>query len=289
MIRLFRRLFIMIFLTAVFPLFNTVVAEESEEFKEALCFVSRYPEYKKIWGEIAKGLNDDQIKNWVEAFSDDSSISNFLCDHKDHEEFPTLLFHKISELMKKTPSFETEQVREGTACNDLDVSKNFSPDGKYMVAISVSNPKQVNIRKKDEKTVSLVKEKCILHHGVINSVSFSPDGQYIVTASDDKTAMIWGLGTSGDWINKGRIDHNDLVHSATFSYDGQHIVTASADKTAKIYGLNDVGRWEEKACISHDHEVIMARLSVDGRYVVIMSKDEMNKIYRLRMRRYPTY
>ncbi|KFA93146.1 hypothetical protein Q664_10950, partial [Archangium violaceum Cb vi76] len=62
--------------------------------------------------------------------------------------------------------------------------------------------------------------------------SFSPDGQFIVTASGDKTARVWRVDGQGEpVVLRG---HEQGVSSAVFSPDGQRVVTASEDKTARV-------------------------------------------------------
>ena len=56
------------------------------------------------------------------------------------------------------------------------------------------------------------------HVSIVNSASFSPDGQQIVTASDDSTARLW------DSVGRPLVilaDHIGPVRSASFSPDGQ--------------------------------------------------------------------
>ena len=65
------------------------------------------------------------------------------------------------------------------------------------------------------------------------SAAFSPDGQRIVTASDDNSARIWDAAT-GKQIAALQ-GHTDRVRSAAFSPDGRRIVTASDDNTARIW------------------------------------------------------
>ena len=67
----------------------------------------------------------------------------------------------------------------------------------------------------------------------VNSAQFSPDGQRVVTASDDKTARLWDAA-SGKPIGEP-MKHEDVVNSAQFSPDGQRVVTASEDKTARLW------------------------------------------------------
>ena len=71
------------------------------------------------------------------------------------------------------------------------------------------------------------------HEDNVNSAQFSPDGQRVVTASDDKTARLWDAA-SGKPIGVP-MTHDDRLTSAQFSPDGQRVVTASYDKTARLW------------------------------------------------------
>jgi WD40 repeat protein len=62
--------------------------------------------------------------------------------------------------------------------------------------------------------------------------AFSPDGQRIVTASEDGTARVW-KAANGQPLLKLE-GHTSLVDQAAFSPDGQRIVTGSKDKTARM-------------------------------------------------------
>jgi WD40 repeat protein len=71
------------------------------------------------------------------------------------------------------------------------------------------------------------------HTDWVTSAAFSPDGQRVVTASDDGTARVWDAAT-GQGLHT-LAGHTDWVSSAAFSPDGRLVVTASADNTARTW------------------------------------------------------
>ncbi|MCT7992039.1 hypothetical protein NG794_27030, partial [Laspinema sp. D6] len=74
------------------------------------------------------------------------------------------------------------------------------------------------------------------HGDNVRSGDFSEKGDYLLTASQDKTAKIWD--------KKGKLiytltGHREGVNSAYFFPDGQSVITASRDKTARVWPLLD--------------------------------------------------
>ena len=77
-------------------------------------------------------------------------------------------------------------------------------------------------------------EQCLTGDvGVVRSVSLSPDGSRLVSASSDKTVRIWN-GKTGqeEHCLKG---HRGTVYSVSWSPDGSRLVSASGDKTVRIW------------------------------------------------------
>ena len=75
------------------------------------------------------------------------------------------------------------------------------------------------------------------HDDAVEKVTFSPDGQLILTASDDQTARLWS-SADGKLIAT-LTGHTGKVIVAIFSPDGQRVVTTSLDHTARVWSAVD--------------------------------------------------
>ena len=105
----------------------------------------------------------------------------------------------------------------------------------------------------------------ITTEALIDSVqyaSFSPDGRYLVTASNDHTARVWEVAT-GEAVTPS-LRHNFLVTSAFFSPDGHRVVTASGDGTARVWEI--VGRGETALNFRHDSGAWCVAFSSDANF-----------------------
>jgi WD40 repeat protein len=71
------------------------------------------------------------------------------------------------------------------------------------------------------------------HNGAITSNSFSPDNNYVLTASEDATAKIWS--TQYGEMLFSLDDHQEDVVFASFIDNGHQVITSSFDHTAKIW------------------------------------------------------
>jgi len=71
------------------------------------------------------------------------------------------------------------------------------------------------------------------HHNVVQAVAWSPNGQRIASASDDKTVQVWNALSGAEAV----IYKNGVspVWSVAWSPDGQHIASASWDTTVQIW------------------------------------------------------
>ena len=114
------------------------------------------------------------------------------------------------------------------------------------------------------------------HSGRVNSVSFSPDGTLIATASADGTAIVWDKQGN----QQARLSHShEEVISVSFSPDGNLIATACADGTAKLWNLQGdrVGDGEFK----HSKGLTYVSFSPNGNLLATASYDDTAKLWNL--------
>lgn len=103
----------------------------------------------------------------------------------------------------------------------------WSPDGSQIAYGTVDHLGHVlDLRTGIEKAL------LIGHHGLIDSISFSSNGQYVLTGSHDRSARVWDLDGNELLALQG---HADRVLSSEFSPDFRRVVTAALDGTVRVW------------------------------------------------------
>lgn len=74
------------------------------------------------------------------------------------------------------------------------------------------------------------------HDGPVRSIALSPDGQTLITGSDDGAAIVW---EAGRWAARARLESPRGIRAVDISPDGQLALTASADGALRLWRLED--------------------------------------------------
>ena len=122
------------------------------------------------------------------------------------------------------------------------------------------------------------------HSDSINAVAISPNGQIVVSGSEDNTIKLWNLNTGECIATLER--HEAGVRAVAISPDGQLLVSGSADNTIKLWQLPSVEN--EPICpdpiytlTGHSDDVKSLVISHDGQMLASGSQDKTIKLWHL--------
>jgi WD40 repeat protein len=105
------------------------------------------------------------------------------------------------------------------------------------------------------------------HSGEISAISFSPDGRWLATGSEDKSIRIWDLSTGRTLrILTG---HTDLIWSLAFSPDAKRLASASQDGTLRLW---DTVNWTLLYTLNSGTTPIACRFSPDGKFLIVSNQ-----------------
>ncbi|MBS4028518.1 MAG: caspase family protein, partial [Ignavibacteriales bacterium] len=110
------------------------------------------------------------------------------------------------------------------------------------------------------------------HKDYVSSVAFSPDGNYALSGSEDKTLKLWDI-ENGNEVRTFS-GHKDYVSSVAFSPDGNYALSGSEDKTLKLWDIKS-GR-EVRTFSGHTHDVFSVAFSRDGNYALSVGSYDAN-------------
>lgn len=109
----------------------------------------------------------------------------------------------------------------------------LSPDGKWIAA---SRGDRGQIWRRDDPHAA--PRELVGHKGDIQSLQFSPDSKWLLTASADRTALIWSVERE-DPPKELKGGHSASLFSASFRPDGKLVVTGGADRRIGVWNADD--------------------------------------------------
>ncbi len=116
------------------------------------------------------------------------------------------------------------------------------------------------------------------HSKPLKSAVFTPDGNFILSASEDKTLKLWSIKTGQDirtfW------GHKDIISSVSISVDGRYALSGSHDNTLKLWDIKTAKLM--RTFTGHKNWVVSVAFSPDNKYALSGSYDKTIKIWNIK-------
>jgi WD40 repeat protein/serine/threonine protein kinase/tetratricopeptide (TPR) repeat protein len=150
----------------------------------------------------------------------------------------------------------------------------FSPDGRR--AITASGDELVRVWEVGTQRELI---QAIKHPGLVREVSFSPDGQWLLTACD-KTVQVWDAATGTPIVPP--LVHTSAVSHVAFSPDGRRVLTVSGDHAVRIWqvAFGDLS----SPSVPPDNRASYFALSRDGQRALTITTDRSTQATQIEER-----
>ena len=230
-------------------------ADDSLDGKR-ICTSSRYDQTARVW-------DADSGKSLFEIEQEGLTVAQFSPNGKQiltvAEQRDAVLWDAVSGQRLHQLASPYAQMRGASQL----VSASFSPDGNR-VAVVDWRPMVCDV------ATGKVLFELEGHTKPVRDIGYSPDGQWLVTASEDHTARIWRAATGK---SMAVLPHDAEVISAAFTFGGQWIVTRTAgDKVIRVW---DAASQKKITVIDvGPKELASFTLSPDGSFLVTTTADD---------------
>lgn len=113
--------------------------------------------------------------------------------------------------------------------------------------------------------------------GAISQVAFSPDGQRIATASEDKTVIVWNVADGKQY--SPRLYHGSKITQIQFTPDSRWLATISEDNFARVFDIS-TGK-QVVSPLRHNGSPLSFCFSANARCILTAAQDHLLRHWSL--------
>lgn len=146
-----------------------------------------------------------------------------------------------------------------------DSTASFHPDGRRVALCGARGPVVI------DATTGKVVMELAGHEKEVRSVQFSPDGNLLITASEDATARIWRLATGQCEKILNHPVHESELREARFSPDGAWVATRDSQPTLVVWNAASGQRMAQVAFSAGEESPILFQFSPNGKCLLTAS------------------
>jgi WD40 repeat protein len=186
--------------------------------------------------------------------------------------------------LRNVETWELLQTLDG-GDQGIVLSVAFSPSGTSLVSGSVSGTvilwdlttQQNVILSAAGNTINTTVQGRDGHTDAVNSVTFSPDGEYILSGSSDESMILWEVATNK--LIHRFFGHNGAVTSVAFNADSDDLqaISASLDNSLIVWDIEQ--RTEIHRLFGHEDAVSAVAFLPDNRTAISGSNDGTVRVW----------
>lgn len=241
---------------------------------------------------IVAGCKDGRVLLWKCSEKDDQNpISSFRVHHAHNQAITAIALSSCSNYLavaSEDGTIKVIDILSGKPINSFS-QRNivhkllFSLDNTYLAFMHDTIASlwvwNTNIRTFFRNRNHLVKR--LPHQGRVNDIAFSPDGEYLSTASEDGIVSLWHLQHTEQYAY---LFHESPVLALCYASHGQSLVTSCRDHVVRIFDLSShmlihciPHSWPVQAIATHPYKPYIATADAND-HIYLWQIDQGSKV-----------
>jgi len=189
-----------------------------------------------LW--ILSGSNDKTMKLWDFSEILNTNLASQLATYMQCRILTAEQTHKVQEEFNLFFTEARTNYVNGNYKEALSIIDKIRTDPEYKWSPkSLGLLSDISLRCKRHNVIDMINiESFAGHTNPVNSVCFSPDGRFVLSASLDETMKLWQVST-GHCLQTFR-GHKNSIRSVSISANGRYIISGSGDSSLKVWDIS---------------------------------------------------